>query len=48
MKGDLRMKTFRKVVVRLVGRKVQGAETTDMRTSKEYRKGPATGHKAEA
>lgn len=26
MKGDLRMKVFRKVVVRLVGRKVQGAE----------------------
>lgn len=45
MKGDLRMKVFRKVVGRLVGKKVQEAESIDMRTSKEYRKDPATGHR---
>lgn len=47
VKGDLRMKVFRKVVGRSAGEKVHGAESRDMRTSKEYRKDPAAGHKAE-
>lgn len=48
MKGaDLRKESMQESWREVSGKKVQGVEATNMRTSKEYRKDSAIGHRAD-